>query len=174
MDAKRTIGFGKIDWNGSGRKINELEIEMRLEDADGDKPVFAASLNVWNSRHTDCVAGGQMLDDKVVLKAVGGNPLYMKILGLWKRNHLNGMHAGTPEQEKCLADYESERDAVEKELGGNPSYYDVSCEILKHHGLYEVRLDGKPYKYGHAWLYRPISEEDLAAIKGFLGMEKAT
>jgi hypothetical protein len=173
MDAKRTIGFGKIDWNGSGRKINELEIEMRLEDADGDKPVFAASLNVWNSRHTDILAGGQMLDDPEILKAMFLNVEYKKVLGLWKRNHLNGMHAGTPEQEKCLEEFEAEREAVEKELGGNPSYYDVSCEILKRHGLYEVRLDGKPYKYGHAWLYRPISEEDLAAIKGFLGMEKA-
>lgn len=199
---EKTISFGKIDYCGTGRKINELTVEISLKDGENGKPEFSASAFVWNSRHTDCVARGQMLDDKVVLKAVEGNPLYMKILGLWKRNHLNGMHAGTPEQEKCLADYESERDAVGKELfeakwnakkvefGYSddlkdwwmkefffyhaPSHYDISCEILKRCGLYEVQLDGKPYKYGHSWLYQPISEWDLAAIKEILGtVEKA-
>ena len=115
-----------------------------------------------------------MLDDPEILKAMFLNVEYKKALGLWKRNHLNDMHAGTPEQEKCLEDFEAEREAVEKELGGNSSYYDVSCEILKRHGLYEVQLDGKPYKYGHSWLYQPISEWDLAAIKEILGTaEKA-
>lgn len=200
METKRTIGFGKIDWNGSGRKINELEMEMRLEDADGEKPVFAASLMVWNSRHTDILAGGQMLDNPKILKAMFLNVEYKKALGLWKRNHLNDMHAGTPEQEKFLADHENEREAVAKELfeaewnakkaefGYSddlkdwwmkeffyhaPSHYDISCEMLRRGGLYEVQLDGKPYKYGHSWLYQSIPEEDLTAIKGFLGMEMA-
>ena len=195
MELKKTISFGKIDYNGCGRKINEVTVEVSLRDADGEKPEFSASGLVWNSNRTDCVACGQMLDSKDILLALGGNPLYREILGLWKRNHLNGMNAGTPEQEKCLTDHENERDAVAKELfeakwnakkaefGYSddlkdwwmkeffyhaPSHYDISCEILRRNGLYEVELDGKPYRYGSGWLYRPISENDMAAIKKIL------
>ena len=195
MDIKKKINFGKIDYCGSGRKINELVVELRLSGADGNKPEFSASGMIYNSKRTDCVAGGQIFDDRTVLKAMKGNSLYGEIVRLWKRNHLNGMNAGTPEQEKCLKDHEGERDAVAKELfeaewnakkaefGYSddlkdwwmkkffyhaPSHYDVSCEILRRNDLYEIELDGKPYRYGSGWLYRPISESDMAAIKKIL------
>ena len=189
---EKTISFGKIDYYGTGRKINEVTVDVSLKDADSGKPEFSASGCVWNSKRTHLLAGGQMLGNRDVLSALGGNPLYREILGLWKRNHLNGMNAGTPEQEKCLKDHEGEREAVVKELfeaewnkvKGNfgysdvykeywmknqpVSHYDVSCEILRRNGLYEVELDGKPYRYGSGWLYRPISESDMAAIKKIL------
>jgi hypothetical protein len=37
----------------------------------------------------------------------------------------------------------------------------------KYHWLYD-EVDGKPYKYGSAWLYRPIPETDLWEILSLL------
>lgn len=76
------------------------------------------------------------------------------------------MHAGTPEQEKFIAEWEAK---------GNKYDYSKACEMLKNCGLYEVPLnvdligtrkaDGKPYKYGHGWVISYIPEEDLKEIK---------
>ena len=52
---KRTFNFGKIDYYGRGRKVNSVEVKVELS----DKGVFTASANIWNSKHTDCVCGGQ-------------------------------------------------------------------------------------------------------------------
>ena len=92
---KRTFNFGKIDYYGRGRKINLVEVEVRLSD-DG---VFTASATIWNSKHTDCVCGGQCLDE--VAKYVKSDK-FKKIYRLWKQYHLNDMHAGTEKQEEVL------------------------------------------------------------------------
>ena len=48
-------------------------------------------------------------------------------------------------------------------MGASLDYYSLPNH-LKSLGLYEVMHEGKPYKYGHAWLYRPIPEADLKRI----------
>lgn len=174
MEKKRILHFGKIDYCGSGRRINELVLEVTLKDCETKKPVFSAMGMVWNSRHTDCVAGGQILDDEEIVESMKGNRLYNKVLDLWKRNHLNDMHAGTEEQEECLEKFKSERQSIKEELNKSNSYlndYDASCKLLENHGLLTVTKNGVSYKYGEGWLYREISERDLKDIETILDTE---
>jgi hypothetical protein len=97
--------------------------------------------------------GGQCLD---TLAEYVDNPLFKAIHMLWKNYHLNDMHAGTIEQEQAIAEWVA---------NGNKYDYNTICEHLQSIGLYEVEVDGKPYKYGHGWLYRAIPEDDLSLIK---------
>lgn len=75
---------------------------------------------------------------------------------VWERNHLNDTNAGTPEQTALIEKWKSE---------GNKDDYTAVCEFLKSIDMYEVEVDGKPYKYGTSWLYREISKEDLEFIQ---------
>ena len=154
---KKTIDFGKIAFYGK-RKVNRVTVEVELRDG-GKGPVFSACGNVWNAVGSDIVCGGQCLDE--IAKFVRG-PAFRKVFGWWKKYHCNDMHAGTPEQEKYLAEHRAGR-----------RDYDGDCECLKEAGLYEVELGGKPYRYGEAWLYEPIPEEDLAEIRKFLEEDRA-
>lgn len=154
---KKTFDFGKIDWYGRGRKVNVVTVDVRFED-EAKGPTFSVCADVWNTRRTDIVAGGQILDELSKFKFLGGNELFRKIRRLWKAYHLNDMHAGTPAQEKYLAEHRTWRGDYKKDR-----------ECLKEAGLYRVMMDGKPYEYGHAWLYWPIPAEDLAEIKELLG-----
>lgn len=169
---KRTFKFGKIDYYNTGREINAVEITIELIEKDG-KPVFSASGDVWNIKHRDIIMGGQCLDDPIIVKHLKGNKTFEEILDLWKKYHLNDMHAGTYEQETCIKENQEERNLIEKRLKEENknkyiSNYVVSCELLKNHNLYEVEVDGKPYKYGHSWLYWDIPNEDLLRIKNLL------
>ena len=149
---EKKISFGKHAIN-SGRKINEVVIELELKDNKDGKPVFTACCDVWNSKHTDIVMGGQCLDDVAdCCRELRHNRLYKEILGLWQRNHLNDMHAGTERQEEEIKRWKEQ---------GNRYDYTAVCEHLKSVGLY----DDNGYKYGHGWLYRDISDDDLKRIK---------
>ena len=154
---KKTFDFGKIDWYGRGRRINAVTVDVELKDS-GKGPEFCACARVWNARRTDIVAGGQCFDELGKSKFLDGNELFRKIRRLWKRHHLNGAHAGTPEQEKYLAEHRTWRGDYKKD-----------CECLNKAGLLTVKLDGKLYTYGNAWLYWPIPDNDLAEIKKILG-----
>lgn len=149
---ERKINFGKHAIN-SKRKINDVNIVLRLEETKDGKPVFTACGEAWNICHTDIVIGGQCLD---TLAKYIHNPLFKEIFRLWKSHHLNDMNAGTEEQEKAIAEWRAE---------GNRYDYTKACEYLKSINLYEVEHEGKPYKYGHGWIYRAIPNEDLELIK---------
>lgn len=192
MDLYRTLDFGKIDYHKTGRKINVVNLEVALKNADTDKPAFTVSGKVWNSKHTDIHAGGQCLD--TVKPYFKHNKLYNLIEDLWEKYHLNDMNAGTPEQEKCLKEHEDERETIANEYakalwekarieyGYSDNYYKkwienclrdihgytLDCIVLKTYGMYEVEVNGKPYQYGHSWLYRAIPEKDLAKIRKIL------
>lgn len=155
MKLEKTFSFGKIAFYGK-RRVNEVTVTVRLEDEDKG-PVFSACADVWNASHTDVVACGQILGELDKFKYLGGDELFRKIHRLWKLYHLNDMHAGTPEQEAYLKEHRTGR-----------ADYSSDCALLKEAGLYEVKLDGKPYCYGERWLYRPIPEEDLAEIRKLL------
>lgn len=192
MNLSRKINFGEIDAEGRGRKINSVDLVIELRNADTNKPEFSVCGDVWNGRHTDIVQGGQCIDS--IDKFFKNDRLYKLIENLWKKHHLNSMHAGTVEQESCLKDFASEKETIRNELRNNAwnkakieynypenhfkewqswhssewDSYTVDCELLKRHGLYEVEVDGKPYKYGHGWLYRAIPESDLNKIRAIL------
>lgn len=149
---RKKIDFGKIDYNGIGRRINPVTIEIELKETDKGY-CFSAMGAVWNQTKTDWITGGQCLDS--IAKRLH-TPEFMEIYRLWNLYHLNDMHAGTREQQAAIDAWKAE---------GNRYDYDAVCEHLKSIGLYEVEHEGKPYKYGHGWLYWEIPAEDLEKIK---------
>ncbi len=147
MTKRKTVSFGKIDFYGTGRKINAADAEIELRDTENG-PELAICGNVWNARHTDIVSGGQNLDE--MAKHIK-SAKFREIHRLWKLYHLNSMHAGTEAQDRIVSEHFKD------------SRYDYgeACEALKEAGLYEDH----GYRYGTAWLYREIPDEDLRKIE---------
>lgn len=156
---RREISFGKVDGYGHGRRTCEVTLEVELRENNEGKPVFSVCGNMWNNRHTDVIWGGQCVDDIAKqFEEIRNNGLYMEIMGLWEKYHLNDMHAGTPEQEKAVKE-------LRERNNGRYLNYDEICLHLKWMELYEVELNGESYRYGSAWLYEEIPEKDLRRIK---------
>lgn len=156
---KKLFKFGKIDFNGCGRKINAVEIEMELKEKNGHK-CFSVCGDIWNSKHTDIICGGQCLDD--IKPYMHNNSLFKEIHRLWKLYHLNDMNAGTKEQKAALDK------AVETGKLSKRYDYKESCDYLKSIGKYEVEYNGEPYKYGHGWITYDIPDDDLRKIEELL------
>ena len=149
---KRIINFGKIDYLGNGKKTCPVEVKIELRETDNG-PVFSVCGDIYDHIKTDVYCCGQCLNE---IAEFVHDPLFKEIHSYWKQYHLNDLHAGTSEQEKAVADWEA---------NGNKYDYTEACNYLKSIGLYEVEHNGKPYKYGHAWLYEPIPESDLVRIE---------
>lgn len=148
----KRISFGKIDYNGCGRRINEVVLEVRLDQTDNGMEFLASGI-IWNSKKTDALCCGQCLGE--IAKYVN-IPLFKELHTYWQKYHLNGMHAGTEEQEKAIDEWKAQ---------GNTYDYKAAVEYLKSIGLYEVEYNGKPYRYGTSWLFREIPQEDLNRIQ---------
>ena len=158
----KTIKCGKLDWNGTGRRTNEAELELSLERRDGHWR-FSCCGAVWDRRHSDWIAGGQCLDE--MFRHEEMKP-WSEIHALWQKHHCNDLHAGTPKQEKAVEAWSRRR-----EKQGKRYDYGEACGMLKRKGLYEDKdylYDGKPYKYGHAWLKEDIPEADLEKIRKWM------
>lgn len=149
---KKTFSFGKVDWNGTGRRINEVTIDVELEEERAGQPVFSVCGEVWNSKHTDCVCCGQYLDE--LLHYFRNNALFKEIYDLWKKHHLNDCHAGTREQTAFLEEHKSE---IDESLG----WYTKELELLKKYGK---EKDEEGIVYGTKWYYWDIPAEDLGRI----------
>ena len=186
---KKTFNFGKIAFTGA-KKINLVTVSVELRtrggeptftiNKDGEKiptgkttPVyveFSACGNIWNAKHTDIVCGGQCLDEiNGFLAQLNDRQTFAEIYKFWKKYHLNGMHAGTPEQEATVKAYFNET--------GERYDYGVACAVLKDAGLYEVNFTGdtvgrhyenEPYRYGSGWVIQPIDGADLLRIEHIL------
>lgn len=145
---KKTFKFRKIDFNGTGKKINLAEVEVSF---DGIK--FSASGSVWNSKQTDIISGGQNLDE--MYKHLKRNKTFLIIYSLWKQYHLNDLTPGTPKQMAFLSTIQRPN---------NAEFYTWECEQLEKVDLLIDDLDGKPYKYGTKWLTSDIpayAKEDI-------------
>lgn len=151
-DMERKISFGKIAYDG-GRKVNKVEIELWLNNEEEGKPIFSACANVWNARHTDVVCCGQQIFDEI-RAFYKGNALFEEIYDLWSKYHCNDLHRGTQEQMAFLEEH--------KEELGEGRCYESELALLEKYGK-EYAPDGS--KFGSAWYYWPIPEEDLARIK---------
>lgn len=192
---KATFNFGKICMNYAGRKENLVTVDVELrkrggepvlaKDPDSGKYIptgdttpeyveFSASANVWNRIQSDIIIGGQCLDEINKHRAqLSDLKTWDFIYRMWKKYHLNGMHAGTPEQEKAVADWEA---------AGNKYDYAAACEMLKEKGLYEVpftgatigkRYHGEMYKYGREWVIQDIPADDLLRIEHVISARNA-
>ncbi len=156
--AKKEISLGKIAYNGKSKNCPvTVSLELRaVENAihweTGDK-VNGIELsicgNIWNHIKTDCYSCGQNLD---TIAQYIKTPKFKRIRQIWEQYHLNDMNAGTKKQAEAIEKWKAE---------GNKYEYSQVCEYLKSIGLYE---DGF-YKYGHAWLFRPIPDEVIAEVK---------
>lgn len=147
---KKVFNFGKIDFYGNGRKINAVSVEMRYENGR-----LAICGDIWNAHHTDCVSCGQNLD---TIREYVSDPTFLELYDLWKNWHLNDMHAGTEAQEKILKEYFTD---------GKRYDYETACNVLGAHGMltdYNYIHNGKPYRYGTAWLKRDIPADVEARI----------
>lgn len=187
---RKTFNFGNIAYSGT-RKNNAVTVDVELRQR-GGKETFtidrktgektitgktpeyvelAISGDIWNSQHTDIVCGGQCLDTIAQFKhQLTDRETFDIIYDLWKQYHLNGAHAGTPEQEKAIEEWKA---------AGNRYDYTAVCEMLKSIGLYEVnytglsvgrRYNNEPYKYGHAWLIQELPGDVLLKIEHMLSV----
>ena len=146
---KKTLNFGKIDWNGIGRKINLVTVEINLEETKNG-PAFSACANVWNSKSSDIICGGQCLEELVPF--FKDNKIFMTIFSMWEKYHLNDLHPGTQNQEKALEKADLWKYGVN---------YEDQCNYLKEIGLY----NDNGVNFGETWVYWPIPEKDLETIK---------
>lgn len=159
---KARAKFGKIDYYGNGRKSNAVEIEMELKDGN-----FSAMGFIKNARGTDSVSGGQNIDE--IADLMKDNKDVQEIHSLWKKYHLNQMHAGTEKQEEALEKFKSERKAIAEQMNKGKTYdwqkvderdYEVTKKLLENHNL----LEDDGYKYGTSWLKREIPDDDKRRI----------
>jgi len=151
---KKIISLGKIDYNGTGRKVNEVTIEIEIKRNNtkdinlnpvlNGYSIFRMSANVYNSKHTDIIAWGQMCDK--LPKLFPNNKDVKRLVEIWENWHLNDMNSGTKKQ----------MDAVEKwEQNGNKYDYTKVCEYLK---SIDLHIDNG-YQYGTSWLLNPLPSE---------------
>lgn len=154
---KRTFYF-KVREGRFKNPVCPYELEIELEERKDGRYVF----HVRGKTYSPNKRGIMRWCHPSNYPELKGQPLSSFLVEM-EKYHLNDLCAGTPEQEKCLKEHEEMCRLHEVVYGDD--HYTACCETLKEYGLYEVDLDGKPYKYGHAWLYRPIPDEDLAKIR---------
>lgn len=175
---ERTIYLTNINYKGinkSGHCRNRVEVELELTDDN----CFSAIAYVWNENHSDTYMIGQCFDDLKEIPEVGELPIFKEIYDLWKKYHLNDLHAGTKEQEDILKEAVKTREL--EEYGAN---YKEKCDYLeskdmlydKKYLVEKKQADGTikrvAYKYGTGWLKEEIPEGDLLRIKSLIQKEK--
>ena len=162
MNRTATFTIGKLSRNGDKRAPRNCEARLTITLKDTPNgPEFSATGEVWNHLKTDIVMCGQCVAE--IAKHFSRDPIAQTIKRLHAAHHLNDMNAGTPAQNEALRECTS-RDYAER------------CDFLAARGLNPDPNgpDGKPYRYGSAWLYAPIPADDLATINDLLDMREAS
>lgn len=77
-----------------------------------------------------------------------------KLLRIWHEYRLNGMHAGTPEQEEAL-----------KDRYGVWFTYEQNIEYLKLIGLYATEHEGRTYQYGSGWIRKDLPKNFIDTLE---------
>ena len=163
MKQSRTISLGKHAYIGN-RCINEIEITVSLRKNKVDKWVFSAEGCIWNATKTDFLLSGQCLDDINILLQ-GKHDTFNTVYRWWYLYHMNSNYSGTHLQEAFLS-----------KNGLSNASYEARCAALENAYLITDKtyiVDGKPYRYGSAWLYREIPTKDLVNIHTFVNNETA-
>jgi len=128
---KTTISLGKIDYNNTGRKINEVTIDIEIKICEGEckkdisgNPVIGTYSvlsicgDIWNNRKTDICCGGQIGDEIEEIFKTNNN--VQRLVKIWKRWHLNDVRNGYSE---WLLEYLPEN--IETELNDMVSNFKV-------------------------------------------------
>lgn len=105
---------------------------------------------------------GQIQDDLEGIKPGDGwtEEMVEEFLEIWRHWHLNKMQAGSPRQQAFL-------DGWRREHGWQG--YEAECRALEEAGLLvdeKLTVDGEPYRYGSAWLDKPLPAEVLGFLRG--------
>ena len=162
---EKTISLGKIDLDGIGRKDNLVEVYLRLDKNKDDKPVFGIYGNIWNRIKSNTLVGGQCEDE--INKHLPNNLTWRKIYSVWKNYHNNDLNAGSPRQEAFVKELNPTID----ELNSFSDSYSYCCKELEKAGLLVDKSylhNGKPYRYGTAWIYQEIPDKGLEEIKSLI------
>lgn len=132
-------------------------IYCRIEFTDGELSIMGV---IGPTRNGDAQCCGQIQDtireyiaDGAYVPAEGWTQaLAMDFVEIWNRWHLNRMNAGTPAQMGILR------------AAGLPRNYETACNTLRRVGMLEVMRDGKPYRYGQAWIFEEVPAYVIAFL----------
>lgn len=150
--------LGKVDYDGSGRHNCETAITWSLHNGR-----FSMCAEIWNPRKMDIYCGGQCVD--TVVAYFPHDAKAQRMLAIWREWHLNDMTAGSPAQTAWL-----KANPVRAANGETTHAYDALLVALTAAGLNpdpNYLHDGKPYKYGHAWLKRELPADVVAEIESW-------
>lgn len=86
---KKRFNFGKIAVERPNIATNTVTVDMEYKEKSNGQKVLSVSGMVWNSRRSDCIMGGQCLDE---IAHYVKTPVFREIYRLWKLYHLNDMH----------------------------------------------------------------------------------
>ena len=151
----KIINIGVVDLGGS--KGGQLFCSIELKEGRLSISGVEAPLPSGNARGS-C---GQIVMHEWKFKKLhkGWTPaLVSKFRKTWDKYHLNDMQAGSPRQELAINAWK---------LGGATYEYKAACEMLAQLGLLEDQdyiHEGKPYKYGSAWLKTEIPTEVISFL----------
>ena len=172
----KIYSFGKIDYNKTGRAINEVEVRVALFLNEDNRPVFSVMCDVWNSKHTDCEICGQCLNAPGIAANITKDyRLFLEIRKLWRKWHLNDSKNGSPRQYEAM---DKMTDAFKSEFYSkwpeNKADYmpkwcgrEYGCELawLESQGVRVDRYNNEDMTWGKTLYYWPIDPEDLKRIK---------
>lgn len=143
--------------DGDSRIMN-IDVTLTLQE---NPYVFTCSADITPLHARDSIICGQCLDTIKNHTSLKDNQTFAVIYDLWKKYHLNDLHAGTPKQEAAI------RAAIAD--GTLPKYdYTQAVSYLKSIELYRdesYQYNGEAYAYGTGWLYEAIPDNDIATIK---------
>lgn len=91
----KVIELGKVDGYHRGRKDCAVDVRVEIRDYDGFRELTISG-SVWNTRHTDIIAGGQNWEE--ILSYFPDSIKVGSIVRVWQRWHLNGMRSGCEHQ----------------------------------------------------------------------------
>lgn len=139
---KKTINCGKCDAMGRKRKDCTAIIELELREIhhhydDKDYIEFSCVGDIHHTGSGCLYYGGQCID---IIAELIPTPKIKRICEVWKRYHLNGMHAGCEHQRHL-----------------EPEAFEHIGEICPVCG----------YKFGSAWRCEELPAEIIAEIKSW-------
>jgi len=157
--------FKKVCKIGSENEYDwakDIWVTIELREKDG-KLSLAISGEVGPKRGGDADSCGQIRSElaRVTAFAAGWDKIkVLQLSDIWRKWHLNNLNAGSPIQELTIKNFYEPH---------NGRFCHTQVEkLLKDYGVFEDEsylVDGKPYKYGSAWLHKDLPDSVLRWLK---------